>query len=196
MTPFVNETVDASANTVGLYTSLALDAQGNPHISYYDAFTFNLKYGRKVGGVWTLENADASLNNVGLYTSLVLDAQGNPHIGYFDATAGDVKYARKVGGTWTLETAHAGASNVVGLHTSLALDAQGNPHISFYDSTVDNLKYADSGVHVVSPAGGENWPVGSLREVVWSGLGPVDILLSADGGATYDRRAATTACSP
>ena len=53
-----------------------VDALGNPHVSYQDITTNDLKYARKSGGVWTLETADGSANIVGSYTSLALDASG------------------------------------------------------------------------------------------------------------------------
>jgi len=71
-TPFVQETVDANGS-VGYYTSLALDPQGNPHISYYDATNLDLKYASKSGGVWTIETVPDPSANVGQYTSLVFD---------------------------------------------------------------------------------------------------------------------------
>jgi hypothetical protein len=137
-TPFVHETVDATG-TVGDWTSLVLDAVGNPHISYHDASSQNLKYASKSGGAWTLEVVD-SPNTVGDHTALDLDAFGNPGISYRDVTNLDLKYASKSSGAWVLETVDAAGS--VGQFTSIKFDHQGNPHISYYDVTNADLKYA------------------------------------------------------
>jgi hypothetical protein len=138
-TPFAIETADGSPNEVGAYTSLALDASGNPHVSYFDNTNNDLKYARKSGGVWTIETADGA-GSVGEYTSLALDASGNPHISYFNISNEDIKYARKSGGVWTIETPVSSLKDLA--YTSLALDASGNPHISYYDHTSTDLEYA------------------------------------------------------
>jgi hypothetical protein len=192
---WTNETADGSANLVGLYTSNALDAQGNLHVSYHDFTTGDLKYARKSGGVWTIETADGSANSVGTYTSIALDAQGNPHVSYIDATTGDLKYARKSAGVWTVETAD-GSANAVGYFSSIALDAQGNPHASYYDNTVGDLKLADAAVHLLNPAPGVSWPVGSRQEIAWSGVGTVDLYLSSDGGSYEEILADNVIASP
>jgi len=169
---FAIETADGSANTVGLHTSLALDALGNPHVSYQDQTASDLRYGRKSGGLWTIETADGSANVVGQYTSLALDASGDPHLSYFDQSVGDLKYGRKSGGVWTLETADGSANNA-GYFTSLALDALGNPHVSYYDITTTNLKYArrSGGVWTIETADGSANDAGHYTSLALDALG-------------------------
>ena len=173
-----------STGIVGMWTSLALDGAGIPRICYYDQTNSNLKYITKESGAWVAETVPDPFLVAGQYGSLALDAQGIPHISYqAESPYSVLRYARKIGGSWIIESVDVLGSQ--GLETSLELDAQGNPRISYREINTNDLKYADASVHLLSPAGGETWPVGAVREVRWSGVGPVDVKLSADGGASF-----------
>ncbi|MGD9092828.1 MAG: hypothetical protein PVF74_08260 [Anaerolineales bacterium] len=124
---------------VGSYSSLELDEDGYPCISYYDHGNGDLKYVHWNGSEWDIETIDSS-GDIGVYTSLELDGSGNPHISYYDATNANLKYAYWDGSQWLMETVDS--EGEVGEWTSLALDDAGNAHISYYDRTNGNLKYA------------------------------------------------------
>jgi FlgD Ig-like domain len=178
---WVSEVADPGGN-VGQFSSIALDAQGNAYIAYQDFGAFDLEYASKIDGTWSRETVD-SAGSVGAYASLSLDGDGNPMIAYYDDTADHLKFARRSASAWIVETVDQ--SGAVGELCTLEIDALGNPMVSYYAGDTGDLKLAESGVQMVSPAGGVSWAVGSLQTIAWRGLGEVTISLSADGGQTF-----------
>ena len=140
------ESEEVEPGLVGWYTSLALDGNDYPHISYADHYYlgqwehYALKYASYNGTAWNIQTVDDSADKVGDYTSLALDATGYPHISYYDDTNGNLKYASYNGTAWNLQTVDS--TGDVGRATSLALDATSYPHISYYDANPNyDLKY-------------------------------------------------------
>ena len=133
------ETVDSAAD-VGQHSSMALDSNDNPHISYYDADSGDLKYAHWDGANWSSETVDSTGDDVGQYSSIALDNDNNPHISYYDADSGDLKYAYWTGAVWTRTTVDT--TGDVGQYSSIALDSKDNPHISYYNAGNTILKYA------------------------------------------------------
>jgi len=84
--------VEDDGPNVGMYTSIAVAADGTVYVSYYDVDRGALKLAvRGLDGTWTktdVELAQAAgdqgtiTNSVGMYTSLTLDASGKPCIAY------------------------------------------------------------------------------------------------------------------
>lgn len=101
---------------VGFYSSIDVDNQNRPHISYYDAASDDLKYAYWNGSAWDIDLVDGQGSNRGEYTSIALDSYGNPHISYIN---GDV-----------------------GGNCSMVLDDAGYLHISYADYSNGVLKYA------------------------------------------------------
>ena len=95
-TNWIVETVDSEGD-VGGWSSIALDSNENPRISYSDTTNRDLKYASRDVCGWTIETADSS--GVGCFdTSIALDSNDIPHISYLAMTGWDLKYAKKVGG--------------------------------------------------------------------------------------------------
>lgn len=126
-------TIDGGG-VVGMWTSLALDSDGNPFISYYDSTNGDLKMAQWSGTAWSTQTV-VSAGTVGNYTSIKLDSINHPFISFIAGTS--VKLAHWDGSSWVIETvATTGAA-----YTSLAFDIYGNPVLS-YKANNNSLRLA------------------------------------------------------
>ncbi|MDD5687103.1 MAG: carboxypeptidase regulatory-like domain-containing protein [Elusimicrobia bacterium] len=130
------QTVD-SGDDVGDFTSIALDSNNYPHISYHDNTNNSLKYAKWNGTAWSTTTVDTGF--LGEDTSIALDSNNNPHISYRSNSDG-LKYAKWTGTVWSTSTVDS--SSLSGWYTSIALDSSNNPHISYYDAMNYDLKYS------------------------------------------------------
>ena len=138
------EAVDTEG-AVGKYVSLALDAAGRPHISFYkevDTAHGEVKYAYWDGAAWRVQTVDRGEEHLGRGTSVAVDDAGRPCIAYTSERwpPRALGYARWDGSAWYTQT--VGPSLGVGEYPSLALDTSNRPHISYYDSDNQDLKYA------------------------------------------------------
>ena len=136
---FIEETVGAIASS-----SLALDSQGNPHISYYRVGSKELRYAHFDGAVWIIETVDTN-GDVGISAELRLDSNDLPRIVYWDTTQERVLYTRFNGTKWSYSIVEdlACASPPLVIHVSMALDSNNRPHVAYNDCLYPtSLKYA------------------------------------------------------
>jgi len=126
--------------------ALALDASGNPHVSYrlyhvqqgkvlYDRMMYSCKNNQEWGSY--MFDGDG-----GAYDSIAVDNYGYAHISYYDKPGEDLCYAYWNGLSWNKEVIDSYGK--VGGFTSIALDGNNNPHISYIDWNVPDfqIKYA------------------------------------------------------
>jgi len=134
MTEWEIEYVDWSAN-VGRSSTIAIDENDLPHISYLDAANSDVKYAHWNGSDWKKETVSTSPVGGGFFNSLALDSDNLPHICY---STDSIKYAKWDGDDWNIETIEPRTS----LGYSLALDSDDFAHISYCDYHSEELIYA------------------------------------------------------
>ena len=139
------ETVDNHKHT-GKFNSLALDADGNPHIAYWQQEAGDLLTARWDGAHWQYGTADsrrAHNDYVGIGNSIALDSAGNSCIAYFDTTANTLKYAWQKEATWHTEVVdQLSGIWIFNDRVSLKIDSHDQPHIAYFDHGLGALKYA------------------------------------------------------
>lgn len=126
---------------VGSFTSLALDREGKPYISYTVDKRPNkpdLWFAKKVAGQWYTELVD-SAEIAGNYSSIAVDQQSNIYISYSAMQA--LKLAINRDGMWSFEVVEPKGTVT---YTSISLDSHGMPHITYCDKD-RGVKY----VHMV-----------------------------------------------
>jgi hypothetical protein len=130
-------------------TSLALDSNDYPHISYTTFGDHSLHYARWTGTAWATETVD---DVPAFVTSIALDSNDYPHISYTTWGDDSLYYARWTGTAWAKETVDE--RDV--WSCSLALDSSDRPHISY--------SLGDSGRLLYTHWTGTQWVGGTVDD--------------------------------
>lgn len=129
-------------------TSIAVDSNGSPLISYRDSKTADLKVAvyNQAEDTWDVAFVDndpeTSLNfeDMGEFSSLAVDRLNNFHVAYYDRTNEALRYGIFDGSDWVLETVDRG---MVGAFASLAVNASDrSPFIAYFDAAHGTAKLA------------------------------------------------------
>jgi hypothetical protein len=126
----------------GLGTSIILDKNSTPHISFRgtSGTGLGLFYAFFDGVRWQITNVDSGSGIVGAECSIAIDSLSNIHISYVGENA-TIKHAVYNGIAWEIETVDIWRT-VTG--ASIDLDSSGRPHISYsYGSSEIQYAYHD-----------------------------------------------------
>ena len=152
---------------VGLNCAIALDKQGDPHVTYLNAATLQVKYGVRKNGRWKTEVVDSIGGVPGELdrNSIALDSEGRPYIAYHDARMGTLKVAHKEGARWFVETVDGNSS---GMTSSLQID-RGVIWVSYADEGTGSLKVARRSLDSRDVSGGVKIPESSVPNAYVAG---------------------------
>ncbi len=132
----------ASDGDVGRFSSLAVDGDGTPHVSYFERTGPSagaVRYATRVDGVWVTEPvgelSDVFIDFAGArrITSLALTADGDPVVAFSDRSTLFVASRGEAG--WDVGTVATSRAGELGQLVSLALDDQDVPHLATFEVT-------------------------------------------------------------
>lgn len=124
----------------GKQSSLAIDAQGNAHLSYLDDQAQIVKYGFRPARStkWFMMDLGGTGGNTETFTNIALDQDGNPHICFAPMV---LRYAYFDGKQWHDQPIAQNTGDIQ-YSCAVAIAADGTPHVIWYHyATPDHANY-------------------------------------------------------
>lgn len=144
------EPVLLSARLLEYYTSITIDRDDHPVITYYEVldagdpdYSLHLRSAKFNGQFWEISTVDGTKGS-GKFNSVVTAADGRIHIAYANVRDenASLRYAYSRGNSWQYQILE-GAGQVFYVHAvSITTDKQNNPHIVYTDVANRCIKYA------------------------------------------------------
>ena len=140
---WISEIIDGpelnQGESLGFGAFITLDKQENPHTTYLNESTRQVRYAYKKDGRWQIELVD----KIGAYgpldrNAVALDEKGKPYVSYYDAGARLLKVARQEGRDWVTEIVDKGGC---GYTNSLQIDRD-TIWVSYADEANGGIKVA------------------------------------------------------
>lgn len=119
----------SSIGISGGYSSIAIDDEDRPHISYYDGINQSLIYAYLTNTEWITETA---LSHACYFSSLALNGDDLPVISCIRPDNGKLEVASKNSSGWHIE--YPDPTLMEGKHTSLVLNTAGEPRLSYMNT--------------------------------------------------------------
>ena len=142
------EQISPGSGTIAFYCSVAVSADGIPHVTWYQERTaedtnfLHLRHAVLQDGQWLAKTIDWDAQT-GKWHSMVLDKQGTPRVSFDAFVSGQLKYGIWVSGSWKVKPIDSRTSSQQpgrGMGNCLILDSDGRPMISYFEDGA--LKYA------------------------------------------------------
>ena len=124
-------------NDTGLSTSLVLDPNDEPYISYLDQTNGIIRVAHRVAGVWSSEPI-AFVGSEEGDTGIAIGRNGAVYVSFVRGDPPTVEMATRMSSNWSVARVDAGYSEG---YASLTLDSMGNPVIAYTGSN-GWLRYA------------------------------------------------------
>lgn len=181
----IADTGEGATKNAGLWSSIALDASGNPVIAHHDEEKGTLRVAHWGGSSFSGEVVDEGSDvtgdtgetidaDVGAYAKLRISG-GTEYIAYYDAAAGALKLAVGSSGSYSVEVVDDSAD--VGAWPDLLIDDQGQVHIAYQDVENQDLKYA-----VGSPG---SWTISTIDDGEYRGADAALFMNGSYPGVVY-----------
>lgn len=152
---WMTETVEGRARGqleyAGLACAITVDKANNPHVTYLNTSTMQVKYGVRINGIWKTYAVDRIISGTENFdrNSIFVDDRGDVHIGYYDVSLGVLKLAHRRDQKWIIETVDG---NGAGFTSSIQTD-RGVMWVSYADEASMSLKVAHREMETETPGG-------------------------------------------